>query len=50
MCSADEDVPLPRFLLELKKNGKILSEVFNKRARKNAIKVFNLPMALHRVY
>ncbi|MCF6174272.1 MAG: amidohydrolase family protein [Victivallaceae bacterium] len=44
MCSADADVPLPRFLIDLKDNGKITPEVFRKIARENAIKLFKLPL------
>ncbi len=42
MCKADADVPLPRFLINLKESGKITEEVFNKIAKGNAIQVFNL--------
>jgi predicted TIM-barrel fold metal-dependent hydrolase len=42
MCKADAVVPLPRFMIELKESGRISQNVFNKIARENAIKVFNL--------
>jgi uncharacterized protein len=46
MCSITHDVPIVRFLIDLKKSGKISPEVFNKVARENAIKVFHLPLPL----
>ena len=42
MCAADADVPLPRFLINLKESGGITPVVFNKIARENAVKLFNL--------
>jgi hypothetical protein len=33
-----------QFLIELKNSGKITWQVFNKIARENAIKLFNLPL------
>lgn len=44
MCSTDADVPLIKFLIDLKENGKITPEIFNKIARENAIKIFNLDL------
>lgn len=43
MCSAKADVPLPRFLIDLKESGKISSKVFKKIAKENAIKKLGLP-------
>jgi hypothetical protein len=44
MCSAEEDLPMAAFLINLQESGKISPELFNKIARENAIKVFNLPL------
>ena len=44
MCHANAEVPLPKFLIDLKESGKITCEVFNKIARENAIKIFDLPL------
>ena len=42
ICSADQELPLAGFLLNLKKENKITEEVFNKVARGNAIRVLVL--------
>jgi len=46
ICSMKADVPIVKFLIDLKENGKISPEVFNKIARDNAIKLFDLPFPL----
>ena len=42
ICSAKQQIPLPEFLLNLKSKKKISQTVFNKIARKNAIKMLGL--------
>lgn len=44
MCTAGADVPLPRFLIDLKESGKITAEAFNKIAKENAIKKLGLQL------
>ena len=42
ICSANADLPLSGFLLNLVQQGKISQEVFNKVAKDNAVHLLNL--------
>lgn len=44
ICRADQQLPLAEFLLNLKAEGKISEEVFNKVARENAVKLLELEL------